>query len=74
MGHWMASARYDFVDLSDAGGANRGEQTAYSVGLDWIPMDHVRFKLNYAMSDMERIGAGLDEEAQVVSLRTQFDF
>jgi phosphate-selective porin OprO/OprP len=76
-GHWMLSARYDFIDLSDpAGGlagAGRGEQTAYNVGLDWIPIDHVRFKLNYASSEMDRT-VGVDDEAQIVSLRSQFDF
>ncbi len=73
-GHWMVSARYDSIDLSELGGASRGEQSGYAVGLDWIPLDHVRFKLNYAMTDMERVGAGVDDEASVVSLRSQFDF
>src|SRR5690606_20918948 len=53
-GHLMLSGRYDYIDLSDpAGGlagAGRGEQSAYSIGLDWVPLDHVRFKLNYALS------------------------
>ncbi len=62
------------IDLSELGGASRGEQSGYAVGLDWIPLDHVRFKLNYAMTDMERVGAGVDDEASVVSLRSQFDF
>jgi phosphate-selective porin OprO/OprP len=76
-GHWMLSARYDFLDLSDTVGsaATRGEQTAWALGLDWVPLDHVRFKLNYALSDMDRTGpAATDDEAQVVTLRTQFDF
>jgi phosphate-selective porin OprO/OprP len=76
-GHWLVSARYDYLDLSDALGTvgTRGEQSAYAVGLDWVPLDHVRFKLNYAMSDMDRTGAGaVDTEAQVISFRTQFDF
>lgn len=73
-GHWMLSGRYDYVDLSDpAGGAGRGEQTAWSLGLDWVPLSHVRFKLNYAFSDMDRT-VGVDDEAQIISLRTQFDF
>lgn len=73
-GHWMVSARYDYLDLSDpAFGANRGEQTAYAVGLDWVPIDHVRFKLNYAISEMERTTAA-DDDATIISLRTQFDF
>ncbi len=76
IGHWMLGARYDYVDLSDpVGGASRGEQTAYAVGLDWIPVDHVRFKLNYAQSEADRTAPGaIDETANVVTLRTQFDF
>lgn len=73
-GHWMLSGRYDYIDLSDLGGASRGEQSSYAVGLDWVPVDHVRFKLNYAISEMDRVGAGVDDDAQIVTLRTQFDF
>ncbi len=74
LGHWMLSARCDFIDLSDAAfGAQRGEQAAWSVGADWVPIDHVRFKLNYAVTDMER-AAGVNAEAEVITLRTQFDF
>jgi phosphate-selective porin OprO/OprP len=76
-GHWMLSARYDYVDLSDPAGAagTRGEQSSYALGLDWIPVDHVRFKLNYAVTEADRTGpATTDADASVVSLRTQFDF
>jgi phosphate-selective porin OprO/OprP len=74
-GHWMLSARYDYVDLSDPAGAaaTRGEQAAYALGLDWIPIDHFRFKLNYAVSEADR-SVGADDEAQIVTLRSQFDF
>ena len=76
LGHWMLGARYDYIDLSDTAGTigTRGEQSAYAIGLDWIPIDHVRFKLNYAMSEMDRTGSGTDDEAQVVTFRSQFDF
>ncbi len=73
----MLAARYDFVDLSDPAGSStsRGEQTAYAVGLDWVPLDHVRFKVNYAMTEMDRANAAQpDIDAEVISLRTQFDF
>ncbi len=73
MGHWMLSGRYDFADLSEAPGANRGEQTAYALDLDWVPIEHFRFKLNVAQSEMDRT-VGTDAEAQIVTLRTQFDF
>jgi phosphate-selective porin OprO/OprP len=73
-GHWNVSARYDFLDLSDPdAGASSGEQTAYAIGLNWVPVDHVRFMLNYAQTDMDRT-AGTDEEATVITLRSQFDF
>jgi len=73
-GHWMLSARYDTIDLTDTGGSSRGEQTAWALGLDWVPVDHVRFKLNWAQSDMDRVTSTTDDEAQIVTLRTQFDF
>ncbi len=76
-GHLMLSARYDYVDLSDPAGSSTsaGEQSAHAIGLDWIPVDHVRFKLNYALSEMDRANpAQADIDAEVISLRTQFDF
>ena len=77
-GHRDISARYDFIDLSDIDvGGSRGEQTAYAVALNWVPVDHVRFMLNYASTEADRTAgtatAG-DAEANVITLRTQFDF
>lgn len=77
-GHWGVIARYDFIDISDLdAGAARGEQTSYAIGLNWVPVDHVRFMLNYAHSDMDRVlnpVGSPDAEADVITLRTQFDF
>lgn len=76
-GHWDVSARYDYLNLDDpaASATTRGEQTAYALGLNWVPLDHVRFMLNYAVSDMDRSTVGQpDVNAEVISLRTQFDF
>jgi len=75
-GHWQLSARYDYIDLTDVdAGGSRGEQTAYAVGLNWVPVDHVRFMLNYADTEADRTAAGaVDADAEVISLRTQFDF
>jgi phosphate-selective porin OprO and OprP len=78
LGHWSVIARYDFIDLSDLDvGSSRGEQESYAIGLNWVPVDHVRFMLNYAESDMDRVlnpVGSPDAEAQVISLRSQFDF
>ena len=75
-GHWDISARYDYIDLTDVdAGASRGEQSAIAVGLNWVPVDHVRFMLNYATTDLDRTAAGAtDDTADVFTLRTQFDF
>lgn len=78
LGHIDIGLRYDFIDLSDVDfGGNRGEQTSYAVALNWVPVDHVRFMLNYASTEADRTAgtatAG-DAEADVISLRTQFDF
>jgi len=75
-GHWDIIARYDFIDLTDVdGGTSRGEQTAIGVGLNWAPVDHVRLMLNYAATEADRTAGGsVDADADVVSLRSQFDF
>ncbi len=74
IGHWMVSARYDQLEMTDLGtGASRGEQTGYAVALDWVPVDHVKFKLNFARTEFD-LATAADEEAQIVSFRTQFDF
>lgn len=83
-GHWGLIARYDFIDLTDIdGGSSRGEQSAWAFGVNWVPVDHVRFMLNYADTEMDRVvntfpvAPGVsapDASARVISLRTQFDF
>jgi len=70
--------RYDNVTLTDSvtGGKVRGgTQNAYVAALNWYPIDYVGFKLNYAYNDITGGDAGTRTgEAQVISLRTQFDF
>ncbi|MBY0569381.1 MAG: hypothetical protein K2P70_18880 [Hyphomonadaceae bacterium] len=83
-GHWGLIARYDFIDLTDPdGGSARGEQTAWAVGLNWVPVERVRFMLNYADTEMDRVvntfpvaptASAPDADARVITLRTQFDF
>lgn len=72
-GHWALTARHDYIDLTDGADLRRGEQRAYALGLDWIPIEHVRVKLNYAQSQMDRT-LGPDDEAEITSLRLQLHF
>jgi len=79
IGHVMLTARYEYVDLSDTlfSASTRGEQTSYAVGASWVPVDHVRFMLNYASTEADRVAVtgGVDDiTADVITLRTQFDF
>lgn len=73
-GHWDVDAvMTSSISATWKRALTRGEQTAYALALNWVPVDHVRFMLNYAQSDMDRT-VGADEEATVISLRSQFDF
>lgn len=72
-GYWALSVRHDYIDLTDGADPQRGEQRAYALGLDWIPVERVRVKLNYAHSEMDRT-IGPDDEADIASLRLQFHF
>jgi phosphate-selective porin OprO and OprP len=56
MGAFQVIARYDRLDLTDTVGSvivNGGVQTAYQAGLQWLPIDYVRFYLNYARVEVK---------------------
>jgi phosphate-selective porin OprO/OprP len=79
IGHIMLGARYESLTLDAdddfSSSVLRGEQTGWGVGVDWVPVEHVKFKLNYGSTDFDYTDPAVeDAEAQVVSLRTQFDF
>lgn len=76
IGYWAITARYDSLDLTDTAAAagTQGEQTSYAVGLDWSPVEFVLFKLNYAHSEFEFRSGAADDEADIISLRSQFAF
>ena len=50
MGAWQVNARYDYLDLVDAGIVG-GTQNSYQASLIWTPINYVRFMLNYARLD-----------------------
>lgn len=82
IGHVMLAARYESMDLSDvAFGSNRSELTAYTLGATWIPIQHVKFQLNYSNTDIDYSSnnvvpdaAHVDNTISAVTLRTQFDW
>lgn len=77
IGAIQLNARYDWLDLSDAGIVG-GRQQVAGVSLVWIPTDYVRFILNYGhvkVSDAAvKAGTDADYTADAVGMRAQFDF
>lgn len=77
IGAIQVNARYDWVDLRDAGVVGGRQQTA-GVSLVWVPTDYVRFWLNYGhlwLTDAAVAAvADRDYTADVIGMRAQFDF
>lgn len=77
MGALQVNARYDWLDLGDAGIVGGRQRTA-GLGLIWIPSDYVRFLVNYGHlwvrgAPVPAAGSR-DYSADVVGMRAQFDF
>ncbi len=78
MGAFQINARYDRLDLNDAGIIG-GTQDGYQLSLIWTPMDYTRLMLNYSRlsyDDAVFPAAGGDTSYNVDSLgiRAQVDF
>lgn len=89
-GAWGAveiAARYSVLDLDDnagvrgaatpAGGIRGGEQKIASAVLNWHPNAVYRFQLQYQRVDVDRLNAAgveVGDDADIVSLRSQFAF
>ena len=72
------NARYDYLDLNDAGIVG-GKQKTIGVSVVWAPISYVRITANYGrlMFDDAAIGAAngdRDYSADAFGLRTQLDF
>jgi phosphate-selective porin OprO and OprP len=77
MGAFQVSARYDYLDLSDAGIIG-GKQSTYGLSLMWVPIDYVRFIANYGHIDLTDspilAGTRNDYGVDSLGLRAQVDF
>lgn len=73
----QVNARYDYLDLNDAGIIG-GQQTAYGLSLIWTPTDYTRFMANYLRLEYRdaAIAAGTDRDygVEALAVRAQFDF
>lgn len=77
IGAIQVNARYDWLDLRDAGILGGREQTA-GISAVWIPTDYVRFILNYGhiwVNDSPVLANGDDSYGvDSMGVRAQFDF
>jgi phosphate-selective porin OprO/OprP len=86
-GAWEIAARYSVLDLNDTegaagsvtpiGGIRGGKQDITTIGLNWYPNNVFRFLLDYQWVRVNRLnsaGAQVGQDADVVSLRSQFAF
>jgi phosphate-selective porin OprO and OprP len=76
-GALQVNARYDYLDLIDAGIVG-GKQEAFGLSLIWIPIDYVRFIANYGhleLTDAAVLASGRNDfDAEIIGLRAQIDF
>jgi len=77
IGAIQLNARYDYLDLSD-GGIVGGTQQSAGLSAIWIPIEYVRFLVNYGhlWIDDAAVPAGVDPDyqADAFGVRAQFDF
>jgi phosphate-selective porin OprO and OprP len=81
-GAWEVGSRFDYIDLNDDGADVRGgEQYSAIAGVNWYPNNHIRFLLDYALTNVfdasDSPGAavtGSRNLIQGIGLRAQVDF
>ena len=77
LGAFQVNARYDYLDLIDAGVIG-GKQSTYALSLIWVPVEYVRFIANYGhleLRDAAVLASGVDDyNADSFGLRAQIDF
>lgn len=77
LGALQVNARYDWIDLTDAG-RNGGRQQTAGLSLIWIPIDYVRFIANYGhiwvRGAAQRVAGDPNYAADALGMRAQFDF
>lgn len=84
IGHVMLGVRYEMLDLTDTGFTNatlandrRSETVATTYGVTWVPIEHVKFQLNYSQQEIDYTvndAAHRDNNIDAVTLRSQLDW
>lgn len=78
-GAWELAARYSYTSLDDSG-FKGGEETNYTLGLNWYATKYVRFMANYIYVDGDPVAekttgvTNKDDKPSVFMARAQIDF
>lgn len=74
-------ARYDYLDLNDpARGITGGTQKGYYAGINWVPVEYVKFMLNYGHIDYsnatvaDTTNGGRSYGVDILAARAQVSF
>lgn len=78
MGAWSLNARYDYLDLTDAGIVG-GTQNGYQLSLIWTPTNYTRFLMTYGKQSYDdafyATGTGSTSyDVDAFGMRAQVDF
>jgi phosphate-selective porin OprO/OprP len=78
IGAIQLNARYDYLDLTDAGWVG-GTQKGYELSISWTPTDYTRFIANYGRLDYSNAalpaeGGDRDYGVDAFGVRAQVDF
>ncbi len=77
IGAIQLNARYDYIDLEDAG-VKGGRQSTYGLSMIWTPIEYIRFIANYGHLELRNaaVTAGLSRNYGIdaFGLRAQLDF
>ncbi len=74
-GAWEILARYDTLDLNDAGaGVLGGETDNMTLGVNWYLTDYIRMMANYVSVDTDNNAVSPNDDPDIVTLRAQWDF
>lgn len=72
-GAWQVAARFSELDLTDAP-VNGGAAKDITLGLNWYPHNHVRVSANYIKVNTDGRSVTPNDDPEIWTLRTQFDF
>lgn len=74
-GAWEVLARYNELDLNDAGaGITGGSLDTWTLGVNWYLTDNIRMMADYVSTDTDRFAVVPNDDPDVWTLRAQWDF